>query len=331
METSTKSAILVAGGAGYVGSHVSRALAAAGYLPVVLDDLSAGKREFVKWGPLIEADIDDVAAVDATIATHRIAGCVLLAGSIEVGRSVREPLAFWRNNVAAPLVLFERLAAAKVNAIVFSSTAAVYGTPDAVPIPETHPLRPANPYGETKLAIERLLAAQRVAGGAAWMALRYFNAAGAASEDGIGETHDPETHLLPLACLAALGAKPPLSIMGDDYDTPDGTAIRDYVHVEDLGRAHVAALAATFAGRSGAYNLGTGTGNSVREVIAAVERIGGRKVPHSTAPRRPGDVARLVADPARARADLDWTARHDLDAIVASAWRWHRTQVGDAK
>lgn len=322
------SAILVAGGAGYVGSHVSRALAAAGHLPVVLDDLSAGKREFAKWGPLIEAGIDDVAAVDAAIATHRIEGCVLLAGSIEVGRSVREPLAFWRNNVSAPLVLFDRLAAAKVRAIVFSSTAAVYGTPDSVPIPETHPLRPANPYGETKLAIERVLAAQRTAGGAAWMALRYFNAAGAADGDGIGETHDPETHLIPLACLAALGAKPALSIMGDDYDTPDGTAIRDYVHVEDLARAHVAALEATFAGRSGAYNLGTGAGNSVREVVAAVERIGGRNVPHSTAPRRPGDVARLVADPARARADLGWTARHDLSAIVASAWRWHADQVG---
>jgi len=325
------SAVLVAGGAGYVGSHVSRALAAAGHLPVVLDDLSAGKREFVKWGPFVEAGIDDVAAVDATIAAHRIEGCILLAGSIEVGRSVREPLAFWRNNVAAPLVLFERFAKAKVSAIVFSSTAAVYGAPDFVPIPETHPLRPANPYGETKLAIERVLAAQRTAGGAAWMALRYFNAAGAASEDGIGEMHDPETHLIPLACLGALGAKPPLSIMGDDYDTPDGTAIRDYVHVEDLGRAHVAALTAAFAGRSGAYNLGTGNGNSVREVIAAVERIGDRKVPHSIAPRRPGDVARLVADPARARAELGWTAHHDLDAIVASAWRWHRTQVGDAK
>jgi UDP-glucose-4-epimerase GalE len=331
MKNSANSAILVAGGAGYVGAHVARALAAAGHLPVVLDDLSAGKREFVKWGPLIEAGIDDVAAVDATLAAHRIDGCILLAGSIEVGRSVREPLAFWRNNVAAPLVLFERLAAAKVNAIVFSSTAAVYGAPDMVPIPETHPLRPANPYGETKLAIERLLAAQRTAGGAAWMALRYFNAAGSAWEDGIGEMHDPETHLIPLACLAALGAKPPLSIMGDDYDTSDGTAIRDYVHVDDLARAHVAALEATRAGRSGAYNLGTGAGNSVREVVAAVERIGGRKVPHSTAPRRPGDVARLVADPARARAELGWTARHDLSAIVASAWRWHQTQVGAAE
>lgn len=322
------SAILVAGGAGYVGAHVSRALAAAGHLPVVLDDLSAGKREFVKWGPLVEAGIDDVAAIDSVLSSHRIDGCILLAGSIEVGRSVREPLAFWRNNVSAPLVLLERLAAKKVGAIVFSSTAAVYGAPDSVPIPETHPLRPANPYGETKLAIERVLAAQRTAGGAAWMALRYFNAAGAADGDGIGETHDPETHLIPLACLAALGAKPALSIMGDDYDTPDGTAIRDYVHVEDLGRAHVAALEATRAGRSGAYNLGTGTGYSVREVIAAVERAGARAVPHATAPRRPGDVARLVADPAAARADLGWTARHDLSAIVASAWRWHTGQVG---
>ncbi|MFM7344655.1 MAG: UDP-glucose 4-epimerase GalE [Tagaea sp.] len=321
-------AILVAGGAGYVGAHVARALAGAGFLPVTLDDLSAGFRAFVKWGPLIEAGVDDRAAIDAAIVEHRIQACVLLAGSIEVGRSVREPLAFWRNNVAAPLVLLERLAAARIGAVVFSSTAAVYGAPDIVPIPETHALRPANPYGETKLAVERVLAALRDAGGPAWVALRYFNAAGAAVADGIGEAHEPETHLIPLACLAALGAKPPLSVMGDDYDTPDGTAIRDYVHVEDLADAHVEAVRAGLAGRSGAFNLGTGTGHSVREVLRAVEAASGRQAPHSIGPRRPGDVARLVADPRRAAKELGWRAKRDLAAIVDSAWRWHAQRTG---
>lgn len=321
-------AVLVAGGAGYVGAHVARALARAGFLPVTLDDLSAGKREFVKWGPLIEARIDDAPAVDAAIQAHRIAACVLLAGSIEVGRSVREPLAFWTNNVAAPLVLLERLRHAGAAGIVFSSTAAIYGPPDAVPIPEDHPLRPANPYGETKLALERVLAALQAAGGPAWMALRYFNAAGAAVADGIGEAHEPETHLIPLACLAALEAAPPLSVLGDDYDTPDGTAVRDYVHVEDLAEAHVAAVAACLDGRSGVYNLGTGTGHSVREVLRAVEAAAGRPVPHRIAPRRPGDVARLVADPARAGRELGWRAARDLTAIVDSAWRWHAQRTG---
>jgi UDP-arabinose 4-epimerase len=322
-------AILVAGGAGYVGAHVCRALARNGFLPVALDDLSAGKREFAKWGPLVEARIDDAAAIDAALARWDIKGCVHLAGSIEVGRSMREPLAFWRNNVAASLVLIERLSATAIGAIVFSSTAAVYGAPDSVPIPESHPLRPANPYGETKLAIERVLAALRAAGGPAWMALRYFNAAGAAFADGIGEAHEPETHLIPLACLAALGQAPMLSVMGDDYDTPDGTAIRDYVHVEDLADAHVAALRACFEGRSGAYNLGSGTGHSVSEVIETVARIGARPVPFRIVPRRAGDVARLVADPTAAGRDLAWRAgRSDLDGIVDSAWRWHMSQSG---
>lgn len=321
-------AILVAGGAGYVGSHVARALARAGFLPVTFDDLSAGTRDFVKWGPFVQSNVADAAAVDAAIAAHKIEACVLLAGSIEVGRSVREPLAFWRNNVAAPLTLLERLAAAKVAGIVFSSTAAVYGAPDTVPISEDHPLRPANPYGDTKLALERALAASRLAGGPAWMALRYFNAAGAAYTDGIGEAHDPETHLIPLACLAALGAAPPLSVMGGDYDTPDGTAIRDYVHVEDLADAHVAAIRAVLTGRSGACNLGTGTGHSVREVLRAVAAAAGRDVPHRVAPRRPGDVARLVADPARAGRELGWRAERGLSEIVDSAWRWHAQRIG---
>lgn len=321
-------AILVTGGAGYIGAHVCRALARAGFAPVALDDLSAGKREFVKWGPLIEARIDDAAALDSTCAHWNIKGCVHLAGSIEVGRSMREPLAFWRNNVVASLTLIERLAAAAIGAIVFSSTAAVYGAPDLTPIVESHPLRPTNPYGETKLAIERVLAALHAAGGPPWLALRYFNAAGAAFADGIGEAHDPETHLIPLACRAALGQASALSIMGDDYDTPDGTAVRDYVHVEDLADAHVAALRTCFLGRSGAYNLGTGRGHSVREVIDMVARVGGRVVPHRMEPRRLGDVARLVADPTAAEIDLAWRPkRSELALIVGDAWRWHVIQT----
>ncbi len=320
-------AILVAGGAGFIGAHVCRALANAGFLPVAIDDLSAGKREFVKWGPLVEANIADASSIDAAFAKWPIKGCIHLAGSIEVGRSMREPLAFWRNNVSASLTLIERLAAASIGAIVFSSTAAVYGAAGSSPIAESHPLQPTNPYGETKLAIERVLGAVRAAGGPPWMALRYFNAAGAAFADGIGEAHEPETHLIPLACHAALSSKPPLSVMGDDYDTPDGTAIRDYVHVADLADAHVAALQACIEGRSGIYNLGTGVGHSVREVIETVSRISGRDVPYRVAARRAGDVARLVADPGAAAQGLGWRARRSaLSEIVNDAWHWHLCQ-----
>jgi UDP-arabinose 4-epimerase len=321
-------AVLVTGGAGFIGSHVCRALDRSGYLPITIDDLSTGKREFVKWGPLIEARIDDLAALDAARGTWHIKGCIHLAGSIEVGRSMREPIAFWCNNVVASLALIERLTAEALGAFVFSSSAAVYGAPDSTPIAETHPLRPANPYGETKLAIERVLAAVAAAGGPPWLALRYFNAAGSAFADGIGEAHDPETHLVPLACLAALGRAPVLSVMGDNYDTPDGTAIRDYVHVEDLADAHVAALRAGFEGRAGAYNLGTGRGYSVLEVIQTVSQIAGRAVPYRIGPRRAGDVARLVADPTAAARDLGWRAqRSELPVIAADAWQWHSRET----
>jgi UDP-glucose-4-epimerase GalE len=319
-------AVLVAGGAGYVGAHVCRALAADGFLPVAYDDLSAGHRAFVKWGPLVEAKIGDAAALDAAIAAHGVRACVHLAGSIEVGVSVREPLRFWQNNVAGTLVLLERLRAAGVGAFVFSSTAAVYGMPERVPMAEDHPKRPTNPYGETKLAVEQILAAEGRATGLSWIAFRYFNAAGAAWEDGIGEDHSPESHLIPLACQAALGVRPPLTVFGDDYPTPDGTALRDYVHVADLGAAHVLGVRRALAGGSAAaFNLGSGRGYSVREVVTEIGRVAGRPVPHVYGKRRDGDSPALVADPAAARAALGWqAARSGLGDVVADAWAWHR-------
>jgi UDP-glucose-4-epimerase GalE len=317
--------VLVTGGAGFVGSHVCRALAAQGIRPVVYDDLSAGHREFVKWGPLVEAKVQDAVALDAAIRTHGVSACVHLAGSIEVGQSVREPVRFWQNNVSATLVLLDRLRAAGVGAFVFSSTAAVYGAPERVPMDEDHPKRPTNPYGDTKLAVEKILAAETAARGLAWIAFRYFNAAGAAWQDGIGEDHSPESHLIPLACQAAMGVRPALTIFGDDYATPDGTALRDYVHVVDLASAHVLAVGRLLAGGAGGiFNLGTGEGYSVKAVVEAVGRVAGRPVPHSIGPRRPGDSAALVADPSAARTQLGWQAANSaLDRIVSDAWAWH--------
>jgi UDP-glucose-4-epimerase GalE len=249
-----------------------------------------------------------------------------LAGSIEVGLSVKEPVRFWQNNVSTTLVLLDRLQAAGVKAFVFSSTAAVYGMPEQVPMAEDHPKRPTNPYGETKLAVEQILAAQVRATGLSWIAFRYFNAAGAAWADGIGEDHSPESHLIPLACQAAMGIRPPLTIFGTDYPTPDGTALRDYIHVADLGSAHVRGIERALAGPiATAFNLGTGQGYSVRNVVATVERVAGKPVPHSFGKRRDGDSPALVADPAAAKRELGWQPKHsDLPRIVADAWAWHQ-------
>lgn len=318
--------ILVTGGAGFVGSHVCRALARAGHMPVAFDNLSAGHRDFVRWGPLVEGEVGDAAALDSAISAHKVSACVHLAGSIEVGISVREPVRFWRNNVAATLTLLDRLRAAEVKAFVFSSTAAVYGMPETVPMAETHPKRPTNPYGETKLAVEQILAAEARATGLSWIAFRYFNAAGATWADGIGEDHSPESHLIPLACQAAMGTRPPLTIFGDDYPTPDGTAVRDYVHVEDLGTAHVRGIERALAGpMSAAYNLGTGFGYSVKQVVDTVARVAEVAVPHIKGARRDGDSPALVADPAAAMRELGWQPTcSTLENIVADAWAWHR-------
>jgi UDP-arabinose 4-epimerase len=319
------SAILVTGGAGYVGSHACKALAKAGYLPVTYDNLSRGYRQAVRWGPLVEGDLHDRARLVTALREHNIAAVMHFAAFAYVGESVSEPELYYRNNVGGTLALLGAMRAAEISTIVFSSTCAIYGTPDTVPIVETAAVRPVNPYGETKLAIERALGWYGQAYGLRSVALRYFNAAGADPDGEIGERHDPETHLIPLVIRAALGQAGPVSVFGTDYPTPDGTAIRDYIHVADLADAHVRALAYLDAGgSSAAFNLGTGTGHSVREVIAAVEHQGNHAVPRTDAPRRAGDPPALVADPTLADRILGWRAsQSDLTTIIRTALAWH--------
>ena len=318
-------AVLVVGGAGYIGAHVCKALAAAGQLPVVLDNLSTGHRDFVRWGPLVEASVTATDIVRATLAAHQITTAIDLAACIEVGESVRDPLKFYANNVAAKVAFLVALRDGGVERIILSSTAAVYGEPAATPIPETHPLRPANPYGRSKLAYEQMLGDLAAAGGPRFLALRYFNAAGADADGVIGEMHEPETHLIARAALAVLGAVPALEIFGADWPTPDGTPIRDYIHVSDIAAAHVAAIVAMQHGATiTACNLGTGEGASVAQVLACFAAAGA-PVPHHFGPRRGGDPARLVADPSLAKQVLGWVPLHSaLDNIVRSALAWHR-------
>jgi UDP-glucose-4-epimerase GalE len=316
--------ILVTGGAGYVGCHACKALAAAGHRPVVYDNLSRGHREAVRWGPLVEGDLHDASRLAAALRDHRIDAVMHFAAFAYVGESVSEPDKYYRNNVGGTLALLDAMRAAGVEQIVFSSTCAVYGVPDSVPIRETTAKAPLNPYGETKLAIERALHWYGEAYGLRSMALRYFNAAGADAAGEIGEDHEPETHLIPRVLRAALGTGEPVEIYGSDYPTADGTAVRDYIHVGDLADAHLRALDHLAAGGAGgAVNLGTGSGCSVRQVIAAVERVAGRPVPRHEAARRPGDPPELVAEPSLARSQLGWQPRSsDLETIVATALAW---------
>jgi UDP-glucose-4-epimerase GalE len=317
--------ILVTGGAGYVGSHACKALARAGYRPVVLDNLSRGHRSAVRWGPLVEGELADRSCLATVFAEYRISAVMHFAAYAYVGESVVDPALYYRNNLAGTLMLLEAVREAGIGEIVFSSTCATYGIPDGVPIREDAAQRPVNAYGETKLAIERALHWYGQAYGLRSAALRYFNAAGADRDGEIGECHEPETHLIPLVLQAALGRRQAVDIFGTDYPTPDGTAIRDYVHVDDLAIAHLRALERLRAGgASFAVNLGTGRGHSVREVVAAAERVSGRKVPTRAAPRRPGDPPALVADP-RLAADLfGWRAEFsDLDTITRTALAWH--------
>ncbi len=321
--------ILVTGGAGYVGSHACKALAAAGYRPVVYDNLSRGHRQAVRWGPFVEGDLHDGARLATALSAHGVTAVMHFAAFAYVGESVADPEAYYANNLGGTLALLGAMRKTRVETIVFSSTCAVYGVPDTLPIGETTAKAPLNPYGETKLAIERALHWYAGAYGTRYAALRYFNAAGADPQGEIGEDHEPETHLIPLILRAALGSGDPIQIYGTDYPTRDGTAIRDYIHVSDLADAHVRALGHLAAGGDSAVlNLGTGRGHSVREVIAAVERIGGRKVPQREAARRPGDPPELVADPALALSRLGWQPCHsDLDTIIATALAWE-TRAG---
>jgi UDP-arabinose 4-epimerase len=318
-------AILVTGGAGYVGSHACKALAAAGYTPVVYDNLGRGHRELVRWGPLEVGDLADRARLDDVFARHRPEAVMHFAAFAYVGESVQDPALYYRNNVGGTLELVEATRRAGVGALVFSSTCSTYGVPERMPIDEDTPQRPINPYGATKLAIERMLADYGTAYGLRSASLRYFNAAGCDPDGETGELHDPETHIIPRVLMAATGEIAHVEVFGTDYPTPDGTCLRDYVHVADLAQGHVQAL--DYLQRGGAttaVNLGTGRGFSVREVIAAAEQVTARRIPVREAPRRPGDPPVLVADPARARALLGFAPRYtELAPIVATAWRWH--------
>jgi len=330
MQQDRKAAVLVTGGAGYIGAHTAKALHDHGYLPVVYDSLSSGFRDAVRWGPLIHGDIRDARALSDAIAAHEVKAVIHFAGLIEVGRSVARPDLFWEHNVSGTVALLAAMRDRGVARLVFSSSAAVYGQGGRGPleaIPETAPKAPASPYGDTKLACEWMIRAQCQAYGLTGVALRYFNAAGADPSGLIGEAHEPETHLIPLAIAAALGDGKALTVFGDDFDTPDGTCLRDYIHVGDLAEAHVAALEVDLApGVFEAVNVGTGQGASVLQVVEAVGRAVGRPVPHSVGARRAGDPPSLVADPGRARDLLGWRAtRSSLDQIVADALRWERT------
>lgn len=317
--------ILVTGGAGYIGSHACKALARAGYTPITYDSFSTGNRWAVQWGPLDQGDVRDERRLGEVIEAHRPAAVMHFAALALVGESVRDPALYYRVNVGGTVTLLDACRAHGIDAFVFSSTCAVYGEPDRVPISEESAKAPVSPYGASKLMVEQILADYAMAYGLRSMCLRYFNAAGADPDGDVGERRDVETHLIPLALDAVAGRRPPLKLMGDDYPTPDGTAIRDYIHVTDLAEPHVRALEHLLAGgKSRAINLGTGSGHSVREVLAAVQRVTGKAVPHEIAARRPGDPPELVADPSAGRRLFgdDLTLNSELETILETAWAW---------
>lgn len=316
--------VLVTGGAGYIGSHAVRQLAQAGHDVWVYDNLSLGHRAAVPTGRLIEGELMDRPRIEAALGEQRIEAVMHFAAFAAVGESVADPAKYYQNNVVASLNLLEAMRAADVRKIVFSSTTATYGVPERIPITEDEPQKPINPYGFGKLVIEHALADYAAAYGFAYAALRYFNAAGASPSGQIGEDHDPETHLIPIVLQVALGQRSHITVLGDDYPTPDGTCIRDYIHVDDLGRAHVAALQRLQEGEGLRLNLGTGRGYSVREVIDACRRVTGHAIPAEIGPRRPGDPPELVADSSRAQRELDWKCEYnDIESIVRTAWNWH--------
>lgn len=322
------SAVLVTGGAGYIGSHACKALARAGYTPVTYDNLVYGHKHLVKWGPFAEGELADRDRLNHVIDHYGITAIMHFAAYAYVGESVINPAKYYRNNVLGSLSLIEAAREYDINKFIFSSTCATYGTPHVVPINEKESQNPINPYGHSKLMIEQMLRDFDHAYDQRFVALRYFNAAGADMDGQIGELHDPETHLIPLVIMAALGQKPPVQIFGTDYQTKDGSAIRDYIHVDDLANAHVLALNYLEKGNASiAMNLGTGIGHTVREIIESVERVSGKSVPYTTGPRRPGDPQELVADPSLAISTLRWQPEHtDIDSIVRSAWNWHAKQ-----
>ncbi|MBY3037730.1 MULTISPECIES: UDP-glucose 4-epimerase GalE [Rhizobium] len=316
--------VLVVGGAGYIGSHTCLDLANKGYRPVVFDNFSNGHREFVKWGPAEEGDIRDRARLDEVLAKHKPAAILHFAALIEVGESVKDPVSFYENNVIGTLTLLSAAQAAGINAFVFSSTCATYGLPQSVPLDETHRQVPINPYGRTKYIVEQALADYDQYRSLRSVVLRYFNAAGADFEGRIGEWHQPETHAIPLAIDAALGRRQGFKVFGSDYETRDGTCVRDYIHVLDLADAHVRAVEYLLkGGDSVALNLGTGTGTTVKELLGAIEDVSNRPFPVEYIGRREGDSHTLVANNDKARDVLGWVPQYDLSQIIRSAWDWH--------
>ncbi len=316
--------VLVTGGAGYIGSHAARLLQRAGHEVWAYDNLCLGHRAAVSTGRLIEGELMDRPRLIETLSTRGIDAVMHFAAFVAVGESVADPAKYYQNNVVASLNLLEAMRAAGVKRIVFSSTTATYGVPARLPITEEEPQRPINPYGFAKLVVEHALADYAQAYGLGYAALRYFNAAGASPEGDLGEDHDPETHLIPLVLQVALGQRPHITVFGDDYPTPDGTCIRDYIHVDDLGAAHVLALEKLQAGQGLQLNLGTGRGHSVREVIEACRRVTGHPIPAQIGPRRPGDPPELVADASKAQRVLDWRPQYpEIESIVRTAWKWH--------
>jgi UDP-arabinose 4-epimerase len=315
--------VLVTGGAGYIGSHACAALAAAGYLPITVDNLITGHAWAVKWGPLEVADIRDRATVEGIIRHHRPSAVLHFAAHTAVAEAVAHPAKYYDNNVGGTLALLEAMRSTEVKRLVFSSTAAVYGVSDGKLITEEDPVAPINPYGRSKLMSEAMIRDAVAAYGFGGVILRYFNAAGADAEAGIGQAVAEPSQLIPRLLDVALGRGRSFAIFGDDYPTRDGTCVRDFVHVKDLATAHVLAVGATQAGHLATYNLGVGRGASVREVIAATQRVTARQIPVQIEGRRPGDPAEVVADPARARRELGWSAVHvDIERTIADAWAW---------
>ncbi len=319
--------VLVVGGAGYIGSHCVRQLTAAGQLPVVLDNLVFGHREAVSPEIVFyEGDLGDSALIKEIFEREKTELVMHFAAFAYVGESVENPLKYYENNLAKPITLLKTMMDCGVGKFILSSTCAIYGNPAKLPIVEEMPLNPINPYGQTKLDLENVLKATANAHGLSFAAFRYFNAAGAAEDGSIGEDHDPETHLIPLVIRAALGQRENITIFGTGYPTPDGTCLRDYVHVDDLSRAHIAAIPKLAEpGQQLFYNLGTGQPHSVREVIATVEKVSGLKVTVQEGPRRPGDPPSLYADSGKAQKELNWKIQYPgLESIIATAWNWHK-------
>lgn len=318
--------ILVAGGAGYIGSHTVQELIHQGYETVILDNFSSGKRVLIPGGKVIEGDLMDTAILERVFQQHNFQGVIHFASLIQVGESYTNPQKYYRHNLITSLNLLHAMIQANVKTFIFSSSAAVYGEPEQIPIPESHPLNPTNPYGLTKLFIEKILLDYERAYGLKFVSLRYFNAAGADPEGRLGEMHEPETHLIPNILLYLLGEKKDFIIFGNDYSTPDGTAIRDYIHVTDLAQAHVSALQKLPALKNSEFiNLGSNKGYSVMAVIKQAEDVTGQKVSYTVKPKRRGDVDVLLASREKAKKLLQWELKYsDLNTIIETAWNWHR-------